>query len=78
METTMTEWITTVLVEKYGIDANAIEVSTLYDHLDLDSLALIEIIAKLEKQFNLKIPNGCIHSKMTIEESVNRALECVA
>lgn len=48
--------IATDLVEKFHVDAAAVQPSTTLDQLGLDSLALMEFVFAVEDRFDVRIP----------------------
>ena len=48
--------ISSVLVEKFKVDAAKIEPATTLDQLGLDSLALMEFVFAVEDRFDVRIP----------------------
>jgi acyl carrier protein len=78
MKNEITEWIINILIDKYLVQAGEVSPSSIYDDLALDSLALLEIIATLEKEFGVEIPIGVITSEMSIEQSAASVLKGAA
>lgn len=67
--------IYTLLTERYYVPTDKMTELTIYDHLDLDSLVLLEISVTLAKEFSISVPDGLVTSEMTIEQSVNEMIK---
>lgn len=77
MKNDIIKLISSMLINKYCVQADAIQPSSIYNDLALDSLTLLEITAILEKKFNIQIPLGVITSDMSIEESASNILRSI-
>jgi len=64
--------ITELLVNKKGINKELIQIDSSFDDLGLDSLDSIELIADLEDEFNVNIPNTELQGIKTIRQAVDR------
>jgi len=64
--------ITELLVNKKGINKELIQIDSSFDDLGLDSLDSIELIADLEDEFNVNIPNTELQGIKTIRQAVER------
>ncbi|MFM8586966.1 MAG: acyl carrier protein [Bacteroidota bacterium] len=64
--------ITELLVNKKGISKELIQIDSSFEDLGLDSLDSIELIADLEDEFNVNIPNTELQGIKTIRQAVDR------
>ncbi|KAF6666040.1 acyl carrier protein [Pantoea sp. EKM103V] len=71
MEDKIFSRIKEMLVDKYYVPYQKVTAEVAYDDLELDSLVLLEISVALEKEFDLKIPDGLVESEMSIGHSVS-------
>lgn len=65
------EKIASLLSSKKGVDKNSIQMSSSFDELGLDSLDAVELIADLEDEFNVTVPNMELQNIKTIQQAVD-------
>lgn len=65
------EKIATLLSTKKGINKELITIDSTFEELGLDSLDSIELIADLEDEFNVSIPNTELQEIKTIRNAVD-------
>lgn len=65
------EKMTSLLSAKKGINKELISIDSSFDELGLDSLDAIELIADLEDEFNVNIPNTELQGIKTIRQAVD-------
>ncbi|MBI5191433.1 MAG: acyl carrier protein [Nitrospirae bacterium] len=66
------ERVSRVLVDGLGLEARKISAdASLKENLGVDSMELEEMLAALEKEFGVKVPEGVIHCNCTVRELVN-------
>ncbi len=65
------ETITDIISSKKGVDRNQISIDSTFDELGLDSLDAIELIADLEEEFNVTIPNTELQGIKSIRQAVD-------
>ncbi len=61
----------TLLSYKKGINKELISIDSSFEELGLDSLDSIELIADLEDEFNVNIPNTELQGIKTIRQAVD-------
>jgi acyl carrier protein len=65
------EKITTLLSTKKGVNKELIKIDSSFEELGLDSLDSIELIADMEDEFNVSIPNTELQEIKTIRHAVD-------
>lgn len=65
------EKIATLLSTKKGVNKELIKIDSSFEELGLDSLDSIELIADLEEEFNVTIPNTELQDIKTIRHAVD-------
>lgn len=66
------ERVSRVLVDGLGLEGGTITAdSCLKENLGVDSMELEEMLAALEKEFGMKVPEGVIHCNCTVKELVH-------
>ena len=65
------EKIATLLSTKKGVNKELITIDSTFEELGLDSLDSIELIADMEDEFNVSIPNTELQEIKTIRNAVD-------
>lgn len=65
------EKIATLLSSKKGVNKELINIDSSFEELGLDSLDAVELIADLEDEFNVTIPNIELQNIKSIKQAVN-------
>ena len=65
------EKIATLLSTKKGVNKELITIDSTFEELGLDSLDSIELIADMEEEFNVTIPNTELQDIKTIRHAVD-------
>ncbi len=65
------EKIATLLSTKKGVNKELISIDSSFEELGLDSLDSIELIADMEEEFNVTIPNTELQEIKTIRNAVD-------
>jgi acyl carrier protein len=65
------EKIATLLSTKKGVNKELITIDSSFEELGLDSLDSIELIADMEDEFNVTIPNTELQNIKTIRNAVD-------
>jgi acyl carrier protein len=65
------EKIATLLSTKKGVNKELISIDSSFEELGLDSLDSIELIADMEEEFNVTIPNTELQNIKTIRNAVD-------
>jgi acyl carrier protein len=65
------EKIATLLSTKKGVNKELISIDSSFEELGLDSLDSIELIADMEEEFNVTIPNSELQHIKTIRNAVD-------
>lgn len=65
------EKIATLLSTKKGVNKELISIDSSFEELGLDSLDSIELIADMEDEFNVSIPNTELQEIKTIRHAVD-------
>lgn len=65
------EKIATLLSSKKGVNKELITIDSTFEELGLDSLDSIELIADMEEEFNVTIPNAELQDIKTIRNAVD-------
>jgi acyl carrier protein len=65
------EKIATLLSTKKGVNKELINIDSSFEELGLDSLDSIELIADMEEEFNVTIPNTELQNIKTIRNAVD-------
>lgn len=65
------EKIATLLSTKKGVNKELISIDSSFEELGLDSLDSIELIADMEEEFNVSIPNTELQNIKTIRNAVD-------
>jgi len=65
------EKIATLLSTKKGVNKELITIDSTFEELGLDSLDSIELIADMEDEFNVSIPNTELQEIKTIRHAVD-------
>jgi acyl carrier protein len=65
------EKVATLLSRKKGVNKELITIDSSFEELGLDSLDSIELIADMEEEFNVTIPNTELQEIKTIRNAVN-------
>ena len=65
------EKIATVISSKKGVNKELINIDSSFDELGLDSLDAVELIADLEDEFNVTIPNIELQNIKTVKQAVS-------
>jgi acyl carrier protein len=65
------EKIATLLSSKKGVNKELIHIDSTFEELGLDSLDSIELIADMEDEFNVSIPNTELQEIKTIRNAVD-------
>jgi acyl carrier protein len=65
------ETITEIISTKKGVEKTLISIDSTFDELGLDSLDAIELIADLEEEFNVTIPNTELQGIKSIRQAVD-------
>jgi acyl carrier protein len=71
MNESVFEKIATLLSRKKGVNKELITLDSSFEELGLDSLDSIELIADMEEEFNVTIPNIELQEIKTIRNAVN-------
>lgn len=71
MSDSVFEKMATLLSTKKGINKELISIDSSFEDLGLDSLDSIELIADLEEEFNVTIPNTELQGIKTIRQAVD-------
>jgi len=73
------EKVAKIAVEELSVEESAIKKeSNFQDDLGADSLALVEIIMKLEEEFDINIPDDQSEKIKTVDQAVKFILEAKA
>ena len=68
----MLEKFQAVLVEKLGVEADAVTLEASFtEDLGADSLDLFEIVMGLEEEFNISIDNEDLEQIKTVQDALN-------
>ncbi len=65
------EKIANVISSKKGVNKELINVDSTFEELGLDSLDAVELIADLEDEFNVTIPNIELQNIKSVKQAVN-------
>jgi acyl carrier protein len=65
------EKIANVISSKKGVNKELITVDSTFEELGLDSLDAVELIADLEDEFNVTIPNIELQNIKSVKQAVN-------
>ncbi len=65
------ETITEIISNKKGVEKTLISIDSTFDELGLDSLDAIELIADLEEEFNVTIPNTELQGIKSIRQAID-------
>ena len=65
------EKIADLLSSKKGVNKELINIDSSFEELGLDSLDAVELIADLEDEFNVTIPNIELQNIKSIKQAVN-------
>ena len=65
------EKIATLLSTKKGVNKELITIDSSFEELGLDSLDSIELIADMEEEFNVTIPNTELQNIKTVRNAVD-------
>jgi acyl carrier protein len=65
------EKIATLLSSKKGVNKELIHIDSSFEELGLDSLDAVELIADLEDEFNVTIPNIELQNIKSVKQAVN-------
>lgn len=65
------EKVATLLSRKKGVNKELITIDSSFEELGLDSLDSIELIADMEEEFNVTIPNTELQEIKTIRNAVD-------
>lgn len=65
------EKIATLLSSKKGVNKELINIDSSFEELGLDSLDAVELIADLEDEFNVTIPNIELQNIKSVKQAVN-------
>ena len=65
------EKIANVISSKKGVNKELITVDSTFEELGLDSLDAVELIAGLEDEFNVTIPNIELQNIKSVKQAVN-------
>jgi acyl carrier protein len=65
------ERIATLLSTKKGVNKELITINSSFEELGLDSLDSIELIADMEEEFNVTIPNTELQNIKTIRNAID-------
>jgi acyl carrier protein len=65
------EKIATLLSTKKGVNRELITIESSFEELGLDSLDSIELIADMEEEFNVTIPNTELQNIKTVRNAVD-------
>ena len=65
------EKIATLLSLKKGLNKELVSIDSTFEELGLDSLDSIELIADMEEEFNVTIPNTELQNIKTIRNAVD-------
>ena len=65
------EKIATLLASKKGVNKELINIDSSFEELGLDSLDAVELIADLEDEFNVTIPNIELQNIKSVKQAVN-------
>lgn len=65
------EKIASLLSTKKGVNKDAIRMNSSFDELGLDSLDAVELIADLEDEFKVTVPNMELQNIKTIQQAVD-------
>ena len=65
------EKIATLLSSKKGVNKELINIDSSFEDLGLDSLDAVELIADLEDEFNVTIPNIELQNIKSVKQAVN-------
>ena len=68
------EKIANVISSKKGVNKELITVDSTFEELGLDSLDAVELIADLEDEFNVTIPNIELQNIKSVKQAVNGLL----
>ncbi|SHF55270.1 acyl carrier protein [Vibrio gazogenes] len=74
MKSKIFERIRELLVDKYYVPYDDVKIDTVYEHLDIDSLTLLEIFVILDKEYKLTSSNSNISDEITIGQSIDNLL----
>ncbi|MEG2263065.1 MAG: phosphopantetheine-binding protein [Acinetobacter sp.] len=66
--TSVTDRITSILVENFGLNAIDVKANNNLETLGVDSIITIEIQLELEREFGVKIPDGDILPSFTVKD----------
>jgi acyl carrier protein len=64
------EQIKELIVTKKGVEAEKVTIDSSFGELGMDSLDAVELVADLEEQFNVQIPNADLQHFNTIRRAV--------
>lgn len=60
-----------VIVEKLDIDPSVIQMTSTLQDLGADSLDMVEIIMKIEEQFNIEINDEAVEKLHNVQDVIN-------
>ena len=65
------ERVKRIIAEKYGVDPSELKPETRFiEDLGADSLSTIELIAELEEEFNIEIPDEEAEKNQTVGQAI--------
>lgn len=70
MQEDIIHFIQSLLIEKYKVPPAEVSADATYEGMELDSLALMEILLSVEKKFGLKVPEDRVVYQQSIRQSV--------
>jgi acyl carrier protein len=72
------EQIKELIVTKKGVEADKVTIDSSFHELEMDSLDAVELVADLEEQFNVQIPNTELQHFNTIRKAVEGIERAIA
>ncbi|MFF8844805.1 phosphopantetheine-binding protein [Streptomyces sp. NPDC015127] len=63
------ENIAEIMVSKFEIDADKVDITATYESMELDSLVLVELAVLLTKQYGVEVEDWEIEAAKTIENT---------
>jgi acyl carrier protein len=63
--------VSEVIAARKGVQPSAIQLSSSFEELNMDSLDSVELISDLEEFYNVSIPNQELLAIKTVNEAVN-------
>ena len=66
--TALEDRLTAILVDKFGVPAEAIRPDVTFDDLEIDSLLVVEFALIVKKEFDVRLEDGEITRRLTVAD----------